>query len=220
MWLQYNNLRQLTIDENSEDEPNGAPVNGVRRSLQLTEDSDPSSVFDSVFMSMSDTLNSINTLESSDQTPDDKPQNTTADSVPLAQPDTTRESDQLSVSSSSSVGGPSPRDRRCLPNDSSAAGIYLPMAPLSSSLHSPASNSKVSPTPPKKPPQTQPLRLADAPTDPDVSVGGLHFGPEQLRVSVHGRRSGAPQPHRPGAAAETSRATASRGPEAWTNTWR
>lgn len=55
-----------------------------------------------------------------------------------------RESDQLSVSSSSSVGGPSPRDRRCLPNDSSAAGIYLPMAPLSSSLHSPASNSKVS----------------------------------------------------------------------------
>lgn len=55
-----------------------------------------------------------------------------------------RESDQLSVSSSSSVGGPSPRDRRCLPNDSSAAGIYLPMAPLSSSLHSPASNNKVS----------------------------------------------------------------------------
>ncbi|XP_076249080.1 ankyrin repeat and SAM domain-containing protein 1A isoform X2 [Calliopsis andreniformis] len=64
-----------------------------------------------------------------------------------------RESDQLSVSSSSSVGGPSPRDRRCLPNDSTAAGIYLPMAPLSSSLHSPASNNKVSPTPPKKPPR-------------------------------------------------------------------
>lgn len=55
-----------------------------------------------------------------------------------------RESDQLSVSSSSSVGGPSPRDRRCLPNDSNPPGIYLPMAPLSSSLHSPASNSKVS----------------------------------------------------------------------------
>lgn len=65
-------------------------MNGIRRSLQLTEDSDPSSVFDSVFMSMSDTLNSINTLESSDQTPDDKPQNTIADRVPLAQPDTTR----------------------------------------------------------------------------------------------------------------------------------
>ncbi|XP_076664106.1 ankyrin repeat and SAM domain-containing protein 1A isoform X2 [Andrena cerasifolii] len=64
-----------------------------------------------------------------------------------------RESDQLSVSSSSSVGGPSPRDRRCLPNDSSATGIYLPMGPLSSSLHSPASNNKVSPTPPKKPPR-------------------------------------------------------------------
>lgn len=55
-----------------------------------------------------------------------------------------RESDQLSVSSSSSVGGPSPRERRCLANDSGAPGIYLPMAPLSSSLHSPASNSKVS----------------------------------------------------------------------------
>ena len=53
-----------------------------------------------------------------------------------------RESDQLSVSSSSSIGGPSPRDRRCLPSD--ASGIYLPMAPLSSSLHSPASSSKVS----------------------------------------------------------------------------
>ena len=65
-------------------------MNGIRRSLQLTEDSDPSSVFDSVFMSMSDTLNSINTLESSDQTPDDKPQNTIADRVPLAQPYTTR----------------------------------------------------------------------------------------------------------------------------------
>lgn len=57
---------------------------------------------------------------------------------------TGRESDQLSVSSSSSIGGPSPRDRRCLPNDSGISGIYLPMAPLSSSLHSPASNSKVS----------------------------------------------------------------------------
>lgn len=54
-----------------------------------------------------------------------------------------RESDQLSVSSSSSFGGKSPRDRhRCLPSDShNAPGIYLPMAPLSS----PASaNSKVS----------------------------------------------------------------------------
>lgn len=74
----------------SEDEQNGGPVNGVRRTLQQTEDSDPSSVFDSVFMSMSDTLNSINTLESSDQTPDDKPQNTTTDRIPLTQRDTTR----------------------------------------------------------------------------------------------------------------------------------
>lgn len=55
-----------------------------------------------------------------------------------------RESDQLSVSSSSSIGGPSPRERRFLPNDTGIPGIYLPMAPLSSSLHSPASNSKVS----------------------------------------------------------------------------
>ena len=58
-----------------------------------------------------------------------------------------RESDQLSVSSSSSFGGPSPRDRqRYLPcNDSKTqGGIYLPMAPLSSSLGSPASaNNKV-----------------------------------------------------------------------------
>lgn len=72
----------------SEDEQNGEPVNGVRRALQLTEDSDPSSVFDSVFMSLSDTLNSINTFESSDQTPEDIPQNTTK-STPLPL-DTTR----------------------------------------------------------------------------------------------------------------------------------
>ncbi|XP_012145704.1 ankyrin repeat and SAM domain-containing protein 1A isoform X1 [Megachile rotundata] len=213
-----------------EDDQNGGPVNGVRRTLQLTEDSDPSSVFDSVFMSMSDTLNSINTLESSDQTPDDKPQNTTTDRIPLAQRDTTRgsdsglyqtppvprgtmegsfvsedlsltlptgygggrESDQLSVSSSSSVGGPSPRDRRCLPNDSSAAGIYLPMAPLSSSLHSPASNSKVSPTPPKKPPRRN---LSVSPThlqtqmslSADCTLGPSNY--EYLFMARSGARS-------------------------------
>lgn len=72
----------------SEDEQNEEPVNGVRRVLQQTEDSDLSSVFDSVFMSLSDTLNSINTLESSDQTPEDIPQNTTKrTTLPL---DTTR----------------------------------------------------------------------------------------------------------------------------------
>lgn len=43
----------------------------------MTEDSEASSVFDSVFISMSDTLNSINTLASSDQTPEDRPLNTT-----------------------------------------------------------------------------------------------------------------------------------------------
>jgi len=71
----------------SEDEDE-EPVNEVRRALQQTEDSDLSSVFDSVFMSLSDTLNSINTLESSDQTPEDIPQNTTK-RTPLP-PDTTR----------------------------------------------------------------------------------------------------------------------------------
>ncbi|KAM0724846.1 Ankyrin repeat and sterile alpha motif domain-containing protein 1B [Formica fusca] len=103
-----------------------------------------------------------------------------------------RESDQLSVSSSSSVGGPSPRDRRCLPNDSSAAGIYLPMAPLSSSLHSPASNSKVSPTPPKKPPRRN---LSVSPThlqtqmslSADSSVGPSNY--EYLFLARSGARS-------------------------------
>ncbi|CAL7945106.1 unnamed protein product [Xylocopa violacea] len=103
-----------------------------------------------------------------------------------------RESDQLSVSSSSSVGGPSPRDRRCLPNDSSAAGIYLPMAPLSSSLHSPASNSKVSPTPPKKPPRRN---LSVSPThlqtqmslSADCSLGPSNY--EYLFMARSGARS-------------------------------
>ncbi|KAL6419924.1 hypothetical protein ACFW04_005558 [Cataglyphis niger] len=103
-----------------------------------------------------------------------------------------RESDQLSVSSSSSVGGPSPRDRRCLPNDSSAAGIYLPMAPLSSSIHSPASNSKVSPTPPKKPPRRN---LSVSPThlqtqmslSADSSVGPSNY--EYLFLARSGARS-------------------------------
>ncbi|XP_053976870.1 ankyrin repeat and SAM domain-containing protein 1A-like isoform X2 [Hylaeus volcanicus] len=102
-----------------------------------------------------------------------------------------RESDQLSVSSSSSVGGPSPRDRHCLPNDSSAAGIYLPMAPLSSSLHSPASNNKVSPTPPKKPPRRN---LSVSPThlqtqmslSADCSVGPPY---EYLFMARSGARS-------------------------------
>ncbi|XP_031838979.1 ankyrin repeat and SAM domain-containing protein 1A isoform X2 [Nomia melanderi] len=103
-----------------------------------------------------------------------------------------RESDQLSVSSSSSVGGPSPRDRRCLPNDSSAAGIYLPMAPLSSSLHSPASNNKVSPTPPKKPPRRN---LSVSPThlqtqmslSADCTLGPSNY--EYLFMARSGARS-------------------------------
>ncbi|XP_014604190.1 PREDICTED: ankyrin repeat and SAM domain-containing protein 1A isoform X2 [Polistes canadensis] len=103
-----------------------------------------------------------------------------------------RESDQLSVSSSSSVGGPSPRERRCLPNDSGVPGIYLPMAPLSSSLHSPASNSKVSPTPPKKPPRRN---LSVSPThlqtqmslSADCSLGPSNY--EYLFLARSGARS-------------------------------
>ncbi|XP_033217419.1 caskin-2-like isoform X3 [Belonocnema kinseyi] len=103
-----------------------------------------------------------------------------------------RESDQLSVSSSSSVGGPSPRDRRCLPSDSNASGIYLPMAPLSSSSHSPASNSKVSPTPPKKPPRRN---LSVSPThlqtqmslSADCSLGQSNY--EYLFLARSGARS-------------------------------
>ncbi|XP_046823014.1 uncharacterized protein LOC124425943 isoform X2 [Vespa crabro] len=214
-----------------EDGQNRGPVNGVRRTIPQTEDySDLSSVFDSVLMSMSDTLNSINTLESSDQTPEDKVQNTITSRTPLQPRDTTggsdsglyqtppvprgtmegsfvsedlsltlptgyggnRESDQLSVSSSSSVGGPSPRERRCLANDSGAPGIYLPMAPLSSSLHSPASNSKVSPTPPKKPPRRN---LSVSPThlqtqmslSADCSLGPSNY--EYLFLARSGARS-------------------------------
>ncbi|XP_043672355.1 ankyrin repeat and SAM domain-containing protein 1A-like isoform X2 [Vespula pensylvanica] len=103
-----------------------------------------------------------------------------------------RESDQLSVSSSSSVGGPSPRERRCLANDSGAPGIYLPMAPLSSSLHSPASNSKVSPTPPKKPPRRN---LSVSPThlqtqmslSADCTLGPSNY--EYLFLARSGARS-------------------------------
>nr|XP_050854374.1 uncharacterized protein LOC127065687 isoform X3 [Vespula vulgaris] len=214
-----------------EDGQNRGPVNGVRRTIPQTEDySDLSSVFDSVLMSMSDTLNSINTLESSDQTPEDKAQNTITSRTPLQPRDTTggsdsglyqtppvprgtmegsfvsedlsltlptgyggnRESDQLSVSSSSSVGGPSPRERRCLANDSGAPGIYLPMAPLSSSLHSPASNSKVSPTPPKKPPRRN---LSVSPThlqtqmslSADCTLGPSNY--EYLFLARSGARS-------------------------------
>ncbi|XP_043268732.1 ankyrin repeat and SAM domain-containing protein 1A-like isoform X2 [Venturia canescens] len=103
-----------------------------------------------------------------------------------------RESDQLSVSSSSSVGGPSPRDRRCLPNDSGTSGIYLPMAPLSSSQHSSASNSKVSPTPPKKPPRRN---LSVSPThlqtqmslSADCTLGPSNY--EYLFLARSGARS-------------------------------
>ncbi|XP_044594522.1 ankyrin repeat and sterile alpha motif domain-containing protein 1B isoform X3 [Cotesia glomerata] len=207
--------------------------------LQMTESySDPSSFFDSVLMSMSDTLNSINTLASSVQTtPDDNnkfidifinnnnnnnnnnntsvsPRTRGSDSGLYQTPPaprytegsyvsedlsltlpagfTGRESDQLSVSSSSSIGGPSPRDRRCLPNDSGISGIYLPMAPLSSSLHSPASNSKVSPTPPKKPPRRN---LSVSPThlqtqmslSADCSLGPSNY--EYLFLARSGARS-------------------------------
>ncbi|XP_015115942.1 ankyrin repeat and sterile alpha motif domain-containing protein 1B isoform X3 [Diachasma alloeum] len=103
-----------------------------------------------------------------------------------------RESDQLSVSSSSSIGGFSRRDRRCLPSDSCTPGIYLSMAPLSSSLHSPASNSKVSPIPPKKPPRRN---LSVSPThlqtqmslSADCSLGPSNY--EYLFLARSGARS-------------------------------
>ncbi|XP_024944118.1 uncharacterized protein LOC107271110 isoform X2 [Cephus cinctus] len=231
-----------------EDEQSGEHVGGTRKVQQQLEDSETSSVFDSVIMSMSDTLNSINTFGSSDRTPEDMPLNTSVDialinttattattptttPVSLAPSDTTRgsdsslynqnvagprgamegsfvsedlsltlptgfgggrDSDQLSVSSSSSIGGPSPRERRCLPSDPTAAGIYLPMAPLSSSLHSPASNSKVSPTPPKKPPRRN---LSVSPThlqtqmslSADCSLGPSNY--EYLFLARSGARS-------------------------------
>ncbi|XP_012279831.1 ankyrin repeat and sterile alpha motif domain-containing protein 1B isoform X2 [Orussus abietinus] len=212
-----------------EDEPPCGNHLSPGTGAQQTEDSDFSSVFDSAILSMSDTLNSINTLESYDRTPDDRPLNTTDNTTPHPPRDTARgsdsglyqtppaprgpmeggfasedlsltlppgygggrESDQLSVSSSSSVGGPSPRDRRCLPNETNP-GIYLPMAPLSSSLHSPASNSKVSPTPPKKPPRRN---LSVSPThlqtqmslSADCSLGPSNY--EYLFLARSGARS-------------------------------
>ncbi|XP_023248257.1 ankyrin repeat and sterile alpha motif domain-containing protein 1B-like [Copidosoma floridanum] len=102
-----------------------------------------------------------------------------------------RESDQLSVSSSSSIGGPSPRDRRCIPSDASSSGIYLPMGPISNSLHSPASSSKVSPTPPKKPPRRN---LSVSPThlqsQMSLSVDG-HVGPGNYEYLFLARTGGA-----------------------------
>ncbi|KAG8301280.1 regulation of synaptic plasticity by receptor localization to synapse [Homalodisca vitripennis] len=62
-----------------------------------------------------------------------------SDDMSLSVSGRSRDLDQMSVSSTaSSTGGPSPRD------------IYLPMAPHP---HSPTTNNKVSPTPPKKPPR-------------------------------------------------------------------
>lgn len=57
-----------------------------------TEDniSDLSSLFDSVVMSMSDTLNSINTFDSYDQTPEDRPINTSSKTTPVSPHNTTR----------------------------------------------------------------------------------------------------------------------------------
>ncbi|XP_058789490.1 ankyrin repeat and SAM domain-containing protein 1A-like [Phymastichus coffea] len=225
-WQLYHKPREddRRISGNSaislEDEYYGETLDGAAwRPLQMTEDSESSSVFDSVLISMSDTLNSINTLASSDQTPEDRPLNTTilittpsrdtlrgSDSGLYQTPPIPRsaveagyasedqlasagyggrESDQLSVSSSSSVGGRSPRERRCIPVDST--GIYLPMAPLPGSLHSPASGSKVSnggvpsstlqPTPPKKPPRRN-LSVSPTHLQSQMSLSAdSHVGP-------------------------------------------
>ncbi|XP_066998734.2 ankyrin repeat and SAM domain-containing protein 1A [Anabrus simplex] len=84
-----------------------------------------------------------------------------------------RDPDQMSISSTtSSTGGPSPRDRR--PDASSS--IYMPMAPGHSHTHghsrSPGSNSKVSPTPPKKPPRR------------NLSVSPTHLQPTLMTMSA------------------------------------
>ncbi|KAJ9588271.1 hypothetical protein L9F63_018359, partial [Diploptera punctata] len=99
-----------------------------------------------------------------------------------------RDADQMSVSSTtSSTGGPSPRDRRC------EGSIYMPMAPGHS--HSPGSNSKVSPTPPKKPPRRnlsvspthlQPTMTMSADSNAICGSGGAY---EYLFLARSGVRS-------------------------------
>ena len=80
-------IARFSEDELEYEAFDGTSSNGQ---LQITDEfSDPSSLFDSVFMSMSDTLNSINTLESSDQTPEDRPLNTT-NTTPISPRDTLR----------------------------------------------------------------------------------------------------------------------------------
>ncbi|BES90064.1 Ankyrin repeat and sterile alpha motif domain containing [Nesidiocoris tenuis] len=81
-----------------------------------------------------------------------------------------RDLDQISISSTSSIGGPTSRDRR-------SADIYLPMTP------SPGSNNKVSPTPPKKPPRRN---LSVSPTHLTPSSMGAY---EYLFLARSGVRS-------------------------------
>uniref|UniRef100_A0A0A9XHU4 Ankyrin repeat and sterile alpha motif domain-containing protein 1B n=1 Tax=Lygus hesperus TaxID=30085 RepID=A0A0A9XHU4_LYGHE len=81
-----------------------------------------------------------------------------------------RDLDQISISSTSSIGGPTSRDRR-------SADIYLPMTP------SPGSNNKVSPTPPKKPPRRN---LSVSPTHLTPSGMGAY---EYLFLARSGVRS-------------------------------
>lgn len=93
LWELGYNMKWRYFD--SSNDTSGVSTNGAKGHLQVTEDySDPSSLFDSVFMSMSDTLNSINTLESSDQTPDDRPFDTSTNTTPVSPRDTTRYDDK------------------------------------------------------------------------------------------------------------------------------
>lgn len=62
-----------------------------------------------------------------------------------------RDSDQISIASTTSSTGVPSRERRL--TDNSSNNIYLPMSGTRASAHSPGSNNKVSPTPPKKPPR-------------------------------------------------------------------
>ncbi|XP_024083009.1 ankyrin repeat and SAM domain-containing protein 1A-like isoform X3 [Cimex lectularius] len=79
-----------------------------------------------------------------------------------------RDPDQISISSTSSIGGPSSRR---------STDLYIPMTP------SPGSNNKVSPTPPKKPPRRN---LSVSPTHPTPSSMGAY---EYLFLARSGVRS-------------------------------
>ncbi|XP_044737576.1 ankyrin repeat and sterile alpha motif domain-containing protein 1B-like isoform X2 [Chrysoperla carnea] len=105
-----------------------------------------------------------------------------------------RDSDQISISSTaSSTGGmTSSRDRDHRQADNSSNNIYLPMGPRSSA-HSPGSNNKVSPTPPKKPPRrnlsVSPTHLTPMSMSADSTNAINNHAYEYLFLARSGARS-------------------------------